>query len=378
MSVLLLFFYGIAHGNDDNDLPIANFEVISDFAEKIAAENESANADYYLWEVRHGGTALIRTVTNDLLFSAAEKAGETITVYLHAFSKHHPDKPSTHSETLTLKQGASVDIKSANILLCGNEYATTYEVDEQDGFEYDWEVHPTNLVASLAGEETDKLTVNWGSVEPDTVQAVIQLTLTSGGGSAYHFFRDVLLLPEVVPPDGEIIRKAESSNLLIAPIEDHEKYLYNWKSASLDTLVNYNFWEFESIDADNEYMLNIISRRFRFCTSTRNYMLHEGETTGMLADKMDQVETDMNQVGMLVYPNPTGGDVNLQFNHMEFEHARISVYNLSGQLVHKESINSHNGNETICFGIPESRHGVYFLHVELDNGLQFFEKIIVR
>ncbi len=376
MSVLLLFMNGFTHGSNDNVLPTAGFYVTSDFAEKISVVNTSVDADYYLWTVEHQDN-VFTTVTHDLLFSASGKEGD-LTIHLHAFSNKHPDHPGTYSKTFALSSGPAVDIQSTNILLCSNEYATRYEVIELVDFDYEWTVMPGDMDVVLNGHDTRKLTVDWPHLENDPEQILIQLRLLSGGGSAYHFFREVLLLPAVVPPRGEIIRKAEGSNLLIAPIDEHEEFLYDWKNASLDEPVEYNFWEFESIDVGSEYLLEIISRRFEYCTSTRSYMLDEGETANIHTDKIDQGEADENRAAMLVYPNPTDGDVRLHFNDMSFKHARISLYNVSGQLVHQESMKGFTGNKTLHFRMPGSERGVYFLHVEPDHGIQFFEKIIVR
>ncbi|WP_299885942.1 M43 family zinc metalloprotease [uncultured Lacinutrix sp.] len=76
-----------------------------------------------------------------------------------------------------------------------------------------------------------------------------------------------------------------------------------------------------------------------------------------------------------LWPNPSNGDINISFNTQNNDNVNVSLYDLRGRIINKQSFNNTPGifNKTIQFGDLES--SVYILSVE--NGGQIINKRVI-
>ncbi|MCF8363107.1 MAG: T9SS type A sorting domain-containing protein, partial [Prolixibacteraceae bacterium] len=77
--------------------------------------------------------------------------------------------------------------------------------------------------------------------------------------------------------------------------------------------------------------------------------------------------------GFKIYPNPTTGKVTISLNGMK--KAEINIFNLYGQLVFKEKINSPKEQ---LFDLSNQASGLYFVHLNSSNGNQIKKLTIYR
>ena len=74
---------------------------------------------------------------------------------------------------------------------------------------------------------------------------------------------------------------------------------------------------------------------------------------------MDIAKIENQGAAIIVYPNPTTGQVNLEFG--EYKVASVSIYSLSGQIIYQQE-NMNNAVSTLDFGAAKA--GVYILEIK--------------
>lgn len=69
------------------------------------------------------------------------------------------------------------------------------------------------------------------------------------------------------------------------------------------------------------------------------------------------IELPVNEPGVLVYPNPTKGNVTIQFNDVPEEDTRITVYNITGKIITQIRATQKHENLNLEGNVP----GLYFI-----------------
>lgn len=80
---------------------------------------------------------------------------------------------------------------------------------------------------------------------------------------------------------------------------------------------------------------------------------------------------------LLLYPNPTNGNVNLMFSSVEGETAKISVIDINGRVVKSENLGKLYGDVNYTFNTSELSTGMYIVNVTSDSGIKRVTKLIV-
>ncbi len=156
-------------------------------------------------------------------------------------------------------------------------------------------------------------------------------------------------------------------------LSDSSLYIigHDWKNFSLATFS----W---SLPADRVYFVKTASDS----VWKVQFIGFEGSSTGVaavrrtFADVATSIKNTFEQVSSYnIYPNPTQGDLNLEFSLIEnISAAQLEVRNQLGQLIHQETLNVFAGENTKKLDIPLSQ-GVYF--VSLRNGSSSITKKVI-
>jgi hypothetical protein len=78
--------------------------------------------------------------------------------------------------------------------------------------------------------------------------------------------------------------------------------------------------------------------------------------------------TQLKELFMEVYPNPTKGDFSLRvFSDVKVENAQISICNANGQTIHQQLANLSNGANTLFFEKGELTTGIYFIRIDAED-----------
>ena len=77
-----------------------------------------------------------------------------------------------------------------------------------------------------------------------------------------------------------------------------------------------------------------------------------------------------------IYPNPSAGEVYLGYDLGDIERATLKVYDLSGKLIHTETLNAENMVTSLPHELFDS--GVYLYHIANGNEMLGTGKFIVE
>ena len=70
---------------------------------------------------------------------------------------------------------------------------------------------------------------------------------------------------------------------------------------------------------------------------------------------------------IVIYPNPSTGSINIKIDQVNHNIIQLNVYNLSGKLIHTETIqNKHNSTET-KLNLADVEKGMYLLELNTPN-----------
>jgi dienelactone hydrolase len=95
-----------------------------------------------------------------------------------------------------------------------------------------------------------------------------------------------------------------------------------------------------------------------FCTTTQSFTVTSSTFTSIY---------DENMVAeMVVFPNPTKGELTLQLAQVVEGQASVSIMDISGKLIEKQLIST--ANNTITFSLAHLVSGVYFIQLTTTNG----------
>ncbi|MEN6511104.1 MAG: T9SS type A sorting domain-containing protein, partial [Chloroherpetonaceae bacterium] len=126
---------------------------------------------------------------------------------------------------------------------------------------------------------------------------------------------------------------------------------------------------------------------FGFLTADNQYLLAAKTSGGMALYKMDYGSSVENQEGTssqliadeLLYPNPTNGMINLQFNQQVSEITTINIQNSKGAMV-RPLFNGFlsEGPQNLSYNISDLATGTYFVQVQSKHNSLIFKLIVER
>lgn len=132
------------------------------------------------------------------------------------------------------------------------------------------------------------------------------------------------------------------------------------------TNITSNYWvqnfrykfEFESDGGNNIYLDNI--------------NLYEGSPSDDLIASIGENDPIDH---ITLYPNPTEGDITIQFDAVNSQVVNMEVVDIAGKLVQTSSVNASAGANMVVLGTETMAPGMYFLKIDgSNNSLQFVVK----
>ena len=101
--------------------------------------------------------------------------------------------------------------------------------------------------------------------------------------------------------------------------------------------------------------------------------LYEGDALETIVSGVDEI-SDINYLS--IYPNPSNGDVTIQFeNQNGVKDVNVLIRDLRGQVLDSYTILANEGNNLVLIGRNEISSGLYF--VELRVGSQKIVKQLI-
>jgi len=155
---------------------------------------------------------------------------------------------------------------------------------------------------------------------------------------------------------------------------DDNSLVINVMEAGTDTLPDWAIYE-----ADTLFCTPMIAD-----TGCVNFVVQATDLEGATAMDtfsicVEGYPTIINEFGndvfdVLMYPNPTKGEVNLDINSGELNKVELSVMDVTGNLVFRQK---YSTMQTIRFDMSGKVSGMYFVHLDI-NGRHIIKKLIVN
>ncbi|RYY18967.1 MAG: T9SS type A sorting domain-containing protein [Cytophagaceae bacterium] len=80
---------------------------------------------------------------------------------------------------------------------------------------------------------------------------------------------------------------------------------------------------------------------------------------------------------LVVYPNPSTGIVHLTISGLEGRRAEVTVLNVIGTVMYRETLTELNEHSTKTLDLSKFANGLYYVKLEADNSSQLC-KLIIR
>ena len=79
----------------------------------------------------------------------------------------------------------------------------------------------------------------------------------------------------------------------------------------------------------------------------------------------------------ILYPNPTSGNVTIEFSGSESEHLKFNIYDFTGRKIYDEVIIASVGVNYIYYDFSGYPQGVYFISLEKNDMINTL-RVVVR
>ena len=80
---------------------------------------------------------------------------------------------------------------------------------------------------------------------------------------------------------------------------------------------------------------------------------------------------------LVVYPNPSTGIVHLTINNLQGKKVEVSVLNVIGSVMYRETLTELNDRYTKMLDLSKFANGLYYVRLEADNTSQMC-KLVIR
>lgn len=80
---------------------------------------------------------------------------------------------------------------------------------------------------------------------------------------------------------------------------------------------------------------------------------------------------------LVVYPNPSTGIVHLTINGLEGRKVEVTVLNVIGTVMYRETLSDLNERSTRTLDLSRFANGLYYVKLEADNSSQLC-KLVIR
>lgn len=80
---------------------------------------------------------------------------------------------------------------------------------------------------------------------------------------------------------------------------------------------------------------------------------------------------------LLVYPNPSTGIVHLTINNLQGKKVELSVLNVIGSVMYRETVTELNDRYTKTLDLSKFANGLYYVRLESENTSQMC-KLVIR
>jgi hypothetical protein len=263
-------------------------------------------------------------------------------------------------------------------MICSSEKETIFEVSPQGLVDCIWSITPEGFVKDMIVIDNFTLEINWETAL-DTEEVAIGAVMTDTIGCVFSSETEILLIPLLEPDGISVIRKSNSSNVLVCIIDSTsteipKNYLFKWGYFNQNNgliieedLSDQNFFDFESNfshsiqTSEYEYFVKIVHKDFQHC---EYYIPLIDSLTDFKGHKPLNSSFTISQ-----YPNPVRNSLTVELFTIEEDTFSYSILDMFG----REKLSSDEiyiGSMEVQTHIFDTEHllnGFYILRVVAKN-----------
>ncbi len=129
----------------------------------------------------------------------------------------------------------------------------------------------------------------------------------------------------------------------------------------------------------SDYWVNNFNYKFRFDGSNGNN-IYLDDINIYLGSPSDNIVSGIDELSaietMTIYPNPTEGDLNIEFNVDNAQDAKIVIQDVYGKTIEQQLIHAAQGNNLVLMDTNKFAAGVYFVNVQIGTAQKVMQFIV--
>ena len=285
-----------------------------------------------------------------IYFNYEMTVGETYQIGINGNSENLYRNNSGVNYPYDFGTAASITSSSAG----GNYYYFFYDVEML--------VYPYNEMFICDGD-----TIQIGGNLYNSPGIYVETFVNSSGGcdslvyTALDFYQTPPLLIDSDPDPAEICL---GDTIILEASSGFA--LYQWYSSNSQQWIGQNNNTlFDNPTVDDFYLL--------FATDSNGCTVRED--INVLVDSCITYIADNTPFEFNIYPNPSDGIFNIEFDYLVNRSARLSIINSLGKVIFVGELNTSRGIKEI--NLSHIRRGIYFVEIEIDD-IIYKEKIIIQ
>ena len=275
--------------------------------------------------------------------------------------------------TITSELGHT-DVQSFSLIICCDAMltvtVTACDSFDWDGMTYDSTGMYTNVYTDLNGCDstvTLDLTINNSSSSTVTVAACDSFDwdgMTYDSTGLYtNVYTDLNGCDSTVtldltihesPNDAQVIQNGDTLSVIVSTGTPPYSFLWNTNETT------------QSIIPDSSGTYWCIVTDTNGCTDWTNQYIYTSTNIN-----------DHSSFNLLVYPNPTNGLLNIQFDMLGSKEASLLIVNILGDIVYKEYIDKTTFKYSTQFNLENYSKGIYFVKLKKEDTI-ITKKIIIQ
>ncbi len=326
-----------------------------------------ANATDYTWTVTGSGLSITsgqNTATITVTATTAFTSGTISVKASNCFGVSCSAKSITVTKSASAAKPSAITGPVTNVCKGAN---LVYSVTAVAGVTYAWTVPTGATITSGAG--TNSIKVTYGATFVGT--GSIGVTATNGCGTSAASTLAVSALlgqPGAITGSTGCTRSQSSVTFSITAITGATSYAWTitggatFVGATTGTSVKVNFATATS--SSITISVKAVNACGSSAASTKVVTVNLTARSGAEAIAPTTIET-ISEAG--IYPNPSRGNFNLNFNTKNSDKVMVSIMDASGRVVYKSVKTYAEGNQLNMIDVSGLKKGLYFLHLVRNN-----------
>lgn len=272
--------------------------------------------------------------------------------------------PVYYSNVVTLKNPPAFCVDDVTLAFVSDDTLacrgtnSVYEVNNICGL-YKWELLPPTAGKIVGARDTNVVEIEWSDYT-GSVSLSVQVTGIDSNEVVRTIFSDTLTLT-LAGFESYIVADSASKRLVAYPNGDADLYEYRWKILS-------GFlpkpWSSDStfLPVENDGGVTVTVRDIQTgCQASA------ADTINLFEEGNSIFRNEGGNVNALLYPNPSNGDMTVEFSGAAGMSPEIAVYRKDGVLIFRKNLNTVSDSYTEHIDLSGNTPGLYLVRIRMQD-----------